>query len=75
MDDNDDNMEETDGGGSALTWVVGLHGGPLTVNQHQIIQNLVEKHISALTEYAKQWKKPADLLLRTANCMITMKNH
>ena len=72
MDDNDDDMEETEVGGSASTQVVGLCGGLLTVNQREIIQNLVEKHISTLTEYAKQWKKPADLLLRTVNCMVTM---
>ena len=52
--------------GSDTVMTVSLHGGPLTVNQHKIIQNLVDKHISALTEYAKQWNKPPELLLRTA---------
>ena len=75
MDDNDnEDIEETERGESASTRVVGLCGGPLTVNQHKIIQNLVDKHISALTEYAKQWNKPLELLLRTTNCMITTKN-
>ena len=74
MDDNED-IEETERGESVSTQVVGVCGGPLTVNQCKIIQNLVDKHISALTEYAKQWNKPLEPFLRTTNCMITTRNY
>ncbi|KAF8339513.1 uncharacterized protein EI90DRAFT_3117337 [Cantharellus anzutake] len=60
MDTDEDSLEPVDTE-SGTSGIIGLRGGPLTVNQREIIQKLVNQHISTLIDYAKQWKKSPDL--------------